>query len=53
MNSGAAVYVSGLASTLKKGAEMAEDAIDSGMALETLRQMVDMNGEPQMLRRFL
>jgi anthranilate phosphoribosyltransferase len=53
MNSGAAVYVSGLASTLKKGAEMAEAVIDSGKALETLQRMVDMNGEPQMLRRFL
>jgi anthranilate phosphoribosyltransferase len=53
MNSGAAVYVSGLASTLKKGAEMAEGAIDSGKALETLQRMVNMNGEPQMLRRFL
>jgi anthranilate phosphoribosyltransferase len=53
MNSGAAVYVSGLASTLKKGAEMAEAAIDSGKALETLQRMVDMNGEPQRLERFL
>ncbi len=49
MNSGAAVYVSGLASTLKKGAEMAEAAIDSGKALETLQRMVNTNGEPQML----
>jgi anthranilate phosphoribosyltransferase len=53
MNSGAAVYVSGIASTLKKGAEMAEAAIDSGKALDTLRQMVNMNGEPQRLERFL
>jgi anthranilate phosphoribosyltransferase len=53
MNSGAAVYVSGLASTLKKGAEMAEAAIDSGKALETLQRMVNMNGEPQKLERFL
>ncbi len=53
MNSGAAIYVSGLASTLKKGAEMAEAAIDSGKALETLQRMVNMNGEPQRLERFL
>jgi anthranilate phosphoribosyltransferase len=53
MNSGAAVYVSGLASTLKKGAEMAEAVIDSGKALETLQRMVSMNGEPQRLERFL
>ena len=53
MNSGAAVYVSGLASTLKKGAEMAEAAIDSGKALESLQRMVNMNGDPQRLERFL
>jgi anthranilate phosphoribosyltransferase len=53
MNSGAAVYVSDLASTLKKGAEMAEAAIDSGKALETLQRMVNMNGDPQRLERFL
>jgi anthranilate phosphoribosyltransferase len=53
MNSGAAVYVSGLASTVKKGAEMAEAVINSGKALETLQRMVSMNGEPQRLERFL
>jgi len=53
INSGAAVYVSGLASTLKKGASMAEEAIDSGEALETLKSMVRANGEPMKLERFL
>ncbi len=53
INSGAAVYVSGLASTLKKGASMAEEAIDSGEALKTLKRMVKANGEPEKLERFL
>ncbi len=53
MNSGAAVYLSGLAPTIKKGARMAEAAIDSGKALDTLQQMVDMNGEARKLERFL
>ena len=34
MNAGAAVYVSGQASTLKEGARMAEEALDSGRALQ-------------------
>jgi len=53
MNSGAAVYVSGQASTIAEGIEICEDAIDSGKALKTLKQMVDMNGEPEKLERFL
>ena len=53
MNSGAAIYVSGQASTLQEGAKMAESALDSGKALKTLKQMVDMNGDPEKLRRFL
>jgi anthranilate phosphoribosyltransferase len=53
MNSGAAIYVSGLASTLQEGAVMAEHALDSGRALETLKKMVDINGDPGKLRRFL
>lgn len=53
MNSGAAVYVSGLASTLKDGARMAEAAIDSGKALQTIKRMVEMNGDPSKLGRFI
>jgi anthranilate phosphoribosyltransferase len=53
MNGGAAVYVSGRAATLIEGARMAEDAIDSGKALEVLRRMVEMNGDAQKLERFL
>jgi anthranilate phosphoribosyltransferase len=53
MNSGAAIYVSGRASTLEEGARLAEAALDSGKALETLKQMVAMNGDPSKLGRFL
>lgn len=40
LNAGAAIYVAGLAHTLKKGVEMAENSIDSGAALEKLRLLV-------------
>lgn len=53
MNSGAAIYVSGRAASLQEGAGMAETAIDSGTALNTLKRMVDMNGDPSRLGRFL
>jgi len=53
MNSGAAVYVSGQARTLAEGMMMAEEALDSGKAMQTLKRMVDMNGDPAKLERFL
>jgi len=53
MNSGAALYVSGIAETLFDGASMAEEAIDSGRALETLKRMVFASGDPEKLERFL
>jgi anthranilate phosphoribosyltransferase len=53
MNGGAAVYVSGRAPTLKEGAKMAEEAIDSGKALQVLQRMVEMNGDAKKLERFL
>lgn len=53
MNSGAAVYVSGQAPTLQEGARMAEAALDSGSALQMLKRMVEMNGDPSKLGRFL
>jgi len=53
MNSGAAIYVSGRASTLEEGARLAEAVLDSGKALETLKKMVAVNGDPQKLGRFL
>ena len=53
INSAAALYVSGKASSLQEGSKMAEEALDSGRALETLKAMVKMNGEPEKLGRFL
>ncbi len=53
INAGAAVYVSGMASTLQEGTKIAEEALDSGKALSTLQKMVEMNGDPKMLERFL
>lgn len=53
MNAGAAVYVSGQALTLAEGMARAEEAIDSRKALQTLKRMVERNGEPGKLERFL
>jgi len=53
MNAGAAIYVSGQSETLGDGAKMAEKAIDSGSALQKLKRMVEMNGDPAKLERFL
>lgn len=41
LNAGAALYVSGLASNIKQGVTMAEDAIYSGLALEKLVALRD------------
>ena len=53
MNSGAALYVSGVAETLFDGASMAEESIDSGRTLDTLKRMVSACGSPEKLERFL
>jgi len=39
-NAGAAIYLSGLESTLRDGVEAARDSIDSGRAMETLEALV-------------
>lgn len=41
LNAGAAIYVSGVASTLQAGVEMAQDAIGSGMAKAKLSELVE------------
>ena len=41
LNAGAALYVSGLASSIKQGVTMAEDAIYSGLAFEKLAALQD------------
>ncbi len=53
MNSGAALYIGGIVETLFDGASMAEESIDTGKALETLKKMVATNGDPEKLERFL
>jgi anthranilate phosphoribosyltransferase len=53
INSGAALYVSGKVSTMKDGAHMAEESLDSGKALDLLKEMAKFNGEPNKLERFL
>jgi anthranilate phosphoribosyltransferase len=40
-NSGAALYVSGIAPSLKEGVEIARDAIEEGHAEEKLHQLVE------------
>ena len=40
LNSGAAIYVSGLASSIYEGIKMAEEAIDSGRAKQKLEDLV-------------
>lgn len=40
LNAGAAIYVAGLANSMKAGVDMAEDAIYSGLAGEKLKQLV-------------
>ena len=44
LNAGAAIYAAGLASSLKQGVEMAEDAIATGLALEKLNELVSFSG---------
>jgi len=53
MNSAAALYVSGNAASLQDGAIMAEEALDSGRALQVLKELVQRGGDPEKLRRFL
>ncbi len=44
LNAGAAIYVAGLATTLKEGVAMADDAICSGLALGKLNELVSFSG---------
>ena len=41
LNAGAAIYVSGIASSLKQGVEMAQDAIGSGLAAAKFAELVE------------
>ena len=41
LNAGAAIYTANVASSLKEGVAMAQDAIASGLALEKMRELAD------------
>ncbi|MHC1631248.1 MAG: anthranilate phosphoribosyltransferase [Methanotrichaceae archaeon] len=45
MNSGAALYISDKSDSPSDGARMAEESIDSGHALQTLKKLVKTNGD--------
>ncbi|MDY6865849.1 MAG: anthranilate phosphoribosyltransferase [Halobacteriota archaeon] len=52
INSGASIYVGGLARSIKEGAEMAENAIDNGDALAKLREFVEESGGSSRIERY-
>ncbi|MGN0438627.1 MAG: anthranilate phosphoribosyltransferase [Lachnospiraceae bacterium] len=43
MNAGAALYIGGKAESMKAGIKLAEEIIDSGIALETLNQLIEVS----------
>ena len=43
LNAGAAIYVSGLASSIKEGVDLAQDAIGSGLAMAKLSELVQLS----------
>ena len=53
INAGAALLVSGKAETLASGIVMAAQSIDSGAALNKLKDFVSAAGDPEKLARFL
>ncbi len=53
INAGAALLVSGKAGNLDSGIKLAVQSIDSGAALDKLKEFVDAAGEPGKLKRFL
>ncbi|MDL5503015.1 MAG: anthranilate phosphoribosyltransferase, partial [Candidatus Methanoperedens sp.] len=53
VNAGAALFVSANAENLAAGINLANRAIDSGAALNKLKELVNTAGEPGKLARFL
>ena len=53
INAGAALLVSGRAEDLASGIKMANQSIDSGAAMDKLKEFVDAAGDPGKLERFL
>ena len=46
-NPGAALYIGGKADSFKDGIKLAEEIIDSGKALETLKQLIEVSNQPE------
>ncbi len=51
LNAGAAVYVSGIASSLKEGVQMAEDAIGSGLAKAKIQELASFSDYCNQLKK--
>ena len=47
MNAGAALYVGGKAESMEAGIHLAEELIDSGKAMETLRKLIEVSSRPE------
>ena len=47
MNAGAALYIGGKADSIKEGVALAAKLIDSGKALETLNQLIEVSNRPE------
>lgn len=47
MNAGAALYIGGKAGSMKEGIVLAAQLIDSGKALRTLKQLIEVSNRPE------
>lgn len=47
LNAGAALYIGGKADSIKEGVALAAKLIDSGKALETLNQLIEVSNRPE------
>lgn len=47
MNAGAALYIGGRADSMKDGISLAEEIIDSGKALATLKKLIEVSNRPE------
>ena len=43
LNAGAAIYIAGMADSIKEGIKMAEESIDSGKAEKVLKDLIQMS----------
>ena len=47
MNSGAALYIGGMADSIKDGVILAAEIIDTGKARETLNRFIEVSNRPE------